>query len=374
MNDIESRLAEALAARAAEVEPHDEDDALNSISERVNMNRRRGLTVLGIAAALMVAVGAVALLNRDDNKQQLNVASDSSSSSSSSTPPVTVVPTSEVAIWPFASSGTTFATPEAAAKSFAVDYLGMTNARVGATREENGTQNVEIFPNARGTARTVVRTVEQPSGRWVVFEARADEIQVESPIRNAALTAPLTIKGSSTAFEATIGVQLRPFGSTEPLFEGNFMGGSNGEIGPFSTAITPPVTDQPLVLVLFEGDASGEQTFTKATVITLAAAGSPEPTEPATARERTPEEAIETHVRSFQLEYAGPCEEVAQGEETGKECSVLHEDRGTTRIYGTGLVFSEIDVWLLLTHDSEGWSVTDAVSAGTVDEPKPPPW
>ena len=66
MNDIESRLADAMAARAREVEPHDEDDALNRISERVNMNRRRGLTVLGIAAALAIVVGAVALLQRDD--------------------------------------------------------------------------------------------------------------------------------------------------------------------------------------------------------------------------------------------------------------------------------------------------------------------
>ena len=91
-------------------------------------------------------------------------------------------------------------------------------------------------------------------------------------------------------------------------------------------------------------------------------------------RERTPEEAIETHLRSFQLEYAGPCDDVPQGEATGQYCSTLHEDRGTTRIYSTGPVFSEFDAWLLLARDQDGWSVTDAASTGSLDEPQPPPW
>jgi hypothetical protein len=281
MNDIESRLTDAMAARARDVEPHDEDDALKRISERVNMSHRRGLTVLGIAAALMVAVGAVALLNRDDKGgQNLTVSSGpiSTPSTTQNTTTPTIVPSfEETAIWPLASMNRTFATPEEAAKSFAVDYLGMTHARLGATKDENGTKNVEIFPNDRGTARTVVRVVEQRPRGWVVFEARADEIQVESPARNAPLTSPLVISGQSTAFEATVGLQLRRLDAADPVFTSNFMGGSNGQMGPFSTSITPPSTDQPLVLVLFEGDASGEQTFTKATVLTLAAAGTPQP-------------------------------------------------------------------------------------------------
>lgn len=282
-NAMESRLADAMAARAQEVEPHDEDDALRRISARVNASRRRGLTVLGVAAALAVAVGAVALLARDDKRgQNVTVSSNGTTSTPSTTqnttPPSIVPQFEETAIWPFASMNRTFATPEEAAQSFAVDYLGMTHARLGATNDENGTKNVEVFPNDRGTARTVVRVVEQPPRGWVVFEARADEIQVDAPRRNAPLTSPLTITGQSTAFEATVGVQLRPLNATDPVFSSNFMGGANGQMGPFSTSITPPSTDQPLVLVLFEGDASGQQTFTKATVITLAPAGSPQPT------------------------------------------------------------------------------------------------
>jgi Immunoglobulin-like domain of bacterial spore germination len=283
-NDIESRLADAMAARAADVEPRDEDEALRRISTRVGSSRRNAFTLLGIAAALAVVVGAVVLLNRDSKgTQKVTLQSDNTSTTPSTTQsstPGSIVPSfDEQAIWPFASSNRTFATPEEAAKSFAVDYLGMTHARLGATNDENGVKNVEVFPNDRGNTRTVVRVVEQPPRGWVVFEARADEIQVDAPARNAPLTSPLSISGQSTAFEATVGVELRPFGSTTPVFTGNFMGGSNGQMGPFSTSITPPSTDQPLVLVLFEGDASGQQTYVKATVIGLSPAGTPKPSQ-----------------------------------------------------------------------------------------------
>jgi hypothetical protein len=206
-------------------------------------------------------------------------ATSTSTSSSSTAPSVSVLPTfEEQAIWPFASSGTVFSTPEDAAKSFAVDYLGMTNARLGATNDENGTKNIEVFPNDRGTTRTVVRVVEQPPRGWVVFEARADEIQVEKPVRNDPVTSPLTVSGQGTAFEATLAVELRPFGTKDNVFKDIVMAGANGQMGPFSTSITPPSTDQPLVLVLFESDASGQQEMTKATVIGLTAAGSAQPT------------------------------------------------------------------------------------------------
>ena len=61
------------------------------------------------------------------------------------------------------------------------------------TRDEDDTKNVEVFPNDRGTARTVVRLVEQQPDRWVVFEARADEIQVDEPARNAPISPQATV-------------------------------------------------------------------------------------------------------------------------------------------------------------------------------------
>ncbi len=151
----------------------------------------------------------------------------------------------------------------------------MTNARVGATLAGRPTSDVEVFPNDRASARTLVHVEERSTG-FVVVGATADEITVDTPHPNDALSSPLTISGKSVAFEATVGIQLRPADATTPVFEGNTNGGST-ELQPFSTTITPPAIDQPLVLVVFEGDASGAGTMTKATVIPLAAAGAAEP-------------------------------------------------------------------------------------------------
>jgi hypothetical protein len=71
------------------------------------------------------------------------------------------------------------------------------------------------------------------------------------------------------AFEAQLGLELRRFGSKDVVATSTAMAGANGEIGPFSTTIDGPSTNDPLVLVIFEGDTSGEQTYTKASVVLL---------------------------------------------------------------------------------------------------------
>ncbi|MEY2451836.1 MAG: hypothetical protein QOD92_1410 [Acidimicrobiaceae bacterium] len=276
MNDIESRLTDAMAARAREVEPHDEDDALNRISERVTMSHRRTLMILGAAAVVAVAVGTVALLNRDDEKggRTITAATDSGSTTPPTvTTPVSVIPGSdEHPIWPLESMNRTYATREEAAKSFAVDYLGMTHARLGTTTGDD----VEIFPNDRGNARTVVHTAELSTHTFGVTGADADEIVLDTPKPNDPLAPTMTVSGRSVAFEAQVGIQLRPFGLVTSDLDDYVMGGSS-EMQPFSKQISVPKTDQAHVLILFEGDASGEQTFTKATVRLLTPAGEPEP-------------------------------------------------------------------------------------------------
>jgi len=289
-DDLERRLTDALAVRAGTVEPSD-PNSLDHIEQRVAeehmtmANRRRWLVGLGAAAAIVLIVGAVMLL-RDEDKQSVNVvpaASDSTTTTSTSTTTSTTTKTSSVPaaavphIWPFDSS-TTFTTPEDAAHSFAVDYLGMKNARLGQTvagapaAPATGPRvaNVEVFPNARGTARTTVSTAETSDG-WVVTGANADNIVVETPKPHDPVTQLITVSGQGTAFEAQLGVELRPVGSTTVLATGTAMAGANGEMGPFTTTIGPPSTDQPVVLIVFEGDASGEQTYTYATVVLLGA-------------------------------------------------------------------------------------------------------
>jgi hypothetical protein len=104
----------------------------------------------------------------------------------------------------------------------------------------------------------------------------ADNITVDTPKPHDPLTTHVTVSGKSLAFEAVVNVELWAFGSTTPLVKSTTMGGGT-EVLPFSTTIDPPSTDQPLVLVLFETDASGEQSMIQASVIPLDAAGAPEP-------------------------------------------------------------------------------------------------
>ena len=302
MNEMERHLQDAMAARASGAEPQDETEALARIEGRLGMNRRRWISLAGAAAAIFLVAGALVLLTRGDDKQQVNVSTASSdapkstttsttiaptttsspdatsttSSSSASGTPVTEAPTTSTVvappppphIWPFPNSSTSFATPEAAAQSFVVDYLGMTNARVGAT---NGGA-VEVFGNSRASIRTVVDTVDSSAG-WVVVGARADEIVIDQPQPNADPTDPMTVSGTSTAFEAQLGLQLRLVGGSDAVSTSTAMGGSNGEMGPFSTTISVPPGDAALVLIVFEGDASGEQTYSKASVVLLRTGG-----------------------------------------------------------------------------------------------------
>jgi hypothetical protein len=291
-DDLERHLADALAARANAVEPSG-TDSLDRIEQRVaaehsaSSNRRRLFLGLGAAAAIVAIVAAVAVL-RNDDKQAVTVvpaASESTTTSTTTTTttttsPATTSPTVRAAAVPHIGplDASTFSTPEEAARSFAVDYLGMTNARLGQTihgEPASGTNgppvaNVEVFPNARSNARTTVNTVQTADG-WVVTGANADLIVVDTPKPHDPVTQLITVSGQGTAFEGQLGVELRPLESSTVLATGTAMAGANGEMGPFTTTIGPPSTDQPVVLVVFEGDASGEQTMTYATVVLLGA-------------------------------------------------------------------------------------------------------
>ena len=110
---------------------------------------------------------------------------------------------------------------------------------------------------------------QQGTDGWVVTGANADQIVVDTPKPHDPVTQPITVSGQGTAFEAQLGVELRPLGSKTVIATGTAMAGANGEMGPFTTTIAPPSTDQPVVLIVFEADASGEQTYTYATVVLL---------------------------------------------------------------------------------------------------------
>jgi hypothetical protein len=114
-----------------------------------------------------------------------------------------------------------------------------------------------------------VSVAQQGNDGWVVTGANADQIVVDTPKPHDPVTPSITVSGQGTAFEAQLGLELRRFRSKDVVATSTAMAGANGEIGPFSTTIDAPSTNDPFVLVIFEGDTSGEQTYTRASVVLL---------------------------------------------------------------------------------------------------------
>lgn len=152
-------------------------------------------------------------------------------------PPVTEQP--ETAVWPFASEATRFDDPVQAATSFAVDYLGFVDPVIGEFQGgDSRSGEVAIQPTSDGPVTTVfVRMLTSDDSWWVLGAATAN-LQLESPEALAPISSPVTLSGQSTAFEATVNVEIRQDGSIEPLAEDIVMGGSMGDLGPFSKPIT----------------------------------------------------------------------------------------------------------------------------------------
>ena len=142
------------------------------------------------------------------------------------------------AIWPFLTSSERFTDPAKAAGSFATGYLGFVAPVVGAFQQGDARSGeVPIRPEADGPVTTVL--VRQVTGddSWWVIGASTPNLQLASPAALATITSPVTLSGTSTAFEATVNVEIRQDGSTDALVATFVMGGANGEMGPFSKPV-----------------------------------------------------------------------------------------------------------------------------------------
>jgi hypothetical protein len=72
----------------------------------------------------------------------------------------------------------------------------------------------------------------------------------------------------------------------------------------------------------------------------------------------TPEDAIGAGVEATGERYAGDCATVDPSADVGAYCSLLLEDHGASRLYGVGLVASEITDRVTLTVEDHLWVVT----------------
>ena len=97
---------------------------------------------------------------------------------------------------------------------------------------------VPVRPNATGPETTVLVRQLGSDGTWWVLGSSTANIQVASPAALATISSPVALHGTSTAFEATVDVEVRADGVAQPVGKGFVMGGANGQMGPFDGSLT----------------------------------------------------------------------------------------------------------------------------------------
>jgi len=172
------------------------------------------------------------------------------------------------AIWPF-TGGASFRDPSQAALSFARDYLGMPAPVVESTALS--ARVVEVRARSDRPSVTSV-TVAESGGNWYVTGARTRNIDLVSPEPGKRVHSPVRVTSTSTAFEAQVNWEVREegAGAGRKLGEGFFMGGSNGQFGPFDAQLAFTTPSRPSgTIVLFTRSAE-DGSVVEATVVPVA--------------------------------------------------------------------------------------------------------
>lgn len=182
--------------------------------------------------ALVALIAACGGSDPSDGTTTSSSRRTTTSSSSTTTVPVDT----SAAVFPVGAS--TYTAPEDVARAFAADYVGFTDPIVGTMAAGDARSGeVPVRTTDRGPVTTVL--VRQLDGvHWWVLGASSPNLILESPAANEAIASPVTLRGRSTAFEAQIRTEVRQDGTAPPLGEGTAMGGSMGEMGPFSDVLS----------------------------------------------------------------------------------------------------------------------------------------
>jgi len=165
------------------------------------------------------------------------------------------------AVWPYASSPTRYATPEAAALGFADDFLGMHDPHVCEVRQgDTRSGEIDIGPAGRPLSTgLLVRQLTADNSWWVLY-AGVESIQVDVPGSGATISSPVNVAGRSSAFEGTVPIEVRQDGSTTPIGSGFVTGGAGPELGPFSGDIPftrPSAPSGALVFLVLDYERGG---------------------------------------------------------------------------------------------------------------------
>jgi hypothetical protein len=212
----------------------------------------------GTRSAVMALVVASVLTGCGSGSKTTPSTRTPSSSSTSTAAPSEVQPTT--AVWPFASSSTRYADPVKAVRGFATTYLGFVDPVVGRFRQGDlRSGEVVVRPTSSGPETTVTVRKLRPDDTWWVLAASTPSLQLRSPPAMASITSPVNLSGESTAFEGTVSVEIRQDDTLTPVTKDFVTGGANGEMGPFSKAISfpsPTATGGSIILKTFGSENS----------------------------------------------------------------------------------------------------------------------
>lgn len=204
-------------------------------------NRNRLLIGLGSAATILaVMVGALVMAGDDDETttdgtttttEETTTTEGSTTTEGTTT---TFAPTVDpsMPVWPRVHTSQRFEDPVSAARSFAVDFVGMIDPVVGEFQAgDSRSGEVPLRPRADGPVTTVlVRQLEDDT--WFVLGAVTDDIRLDVPEARTDIDCPAHLTGEALAFEGVVQVAIRDDVSDEPIGTG-FVQGGGGPSAPF---------------------------------------------------------------------------------------------------------------------------------------------
>jgi hypothetical protein len=114
------------------------------------------------------------------------------------------------AIWSVTPCASGYATPVAAARGFAVSLLHM-RAPVVATYSPRTPSTGVVAVRYAARVSPINGHVEHFAGvnGWWIVSCTTPQIDITSPVALSHMTSPVTLKGSSLAFEAVVNISLR---------------------------------------------------------------------------------------------------------------------------------------------------------------------
>jgi hypothetical protein len=233
-----------------------------------------------IVATLVMAAIAFILVRDGDDEDDVSTTAPSATSSTSTTtaaPTTTTGPATSTSapdttttgatpppldrstvIWPTASTSVRFTEPVAAARGFAVTYLGFTDPIVGSFQQgDSRSGEVAVQPEVKGPTTTIL-VRELADGAWYVLGAATPDIQITEPQASAIISSPVALSGTALAFEGQVAVEVREDGSLAPIGTGSVTGG--GDVArPYSGSVSfrQPTADAGAIVMLIHSERDG---------------------------------------------------------------------------------------------------------------------